>query len=136
MKNFSLPQALILIACIVAPIVAYKLLDSVVAGGITMTIGMVLNFVLGRGDPPSPPPGNPPSLTVIAGGAAGLIALLAIGSVSACSALKAFDEVNNPSDDQALSKCRAEGRASKQIYGDPDRAYKAYHDCTVDAGLR
>lgn len=56
MKNLTLPQALVLIACIAAPIAAYKLLGSVEAGGVVMAVGMIVNFLLGRDAPPPPPP--------------------------------------------------------------------------------
>lgn len=56
MKNISLPQALVLIACIAAPIAAYKLLGSPEAAGASMVVGMIVNFILGReGAPPAPP---------------------------------------------------------------------------------
>jgi hypothetical protein len=48
-KSITLPQALVLVACLVAPIVAYKLLGSAEAMGATAMVGMVINFLLGRG---------------------------------------------------------------------------------------
>lgn len=60
-----------------------------------------------------------------------------LGYASGCaSASKAFDDVNNPSDDVRLSECRKDARAEMQITGNADRAWKIYYDCTVDAGLR
>lgn len=59
MKNITLPQALVLIACIAAPVAAYKLLGSPEAAAIGMTVGMIVNFVLGRDN--SQPPADPPS---------------------------------------------------------------------------
>lgn len=58
MKNITLPQALVLIACIAAPVAAYKFLGSPEAAAIGMTVGMIVNFVLGRDStqPPAPPP--------------------------------------------------------------------------------
>lgn len=58
MKNITLPQALVLVVCIAAPIAAYKLLGSPEAAAASMIVGMVLNFVLGRESPPPPPPAN------------------------------------------------------------------------------
>lgn len=55
MKNITLPQALVLIACIAAPIAAYKLLGSAEAAGAGMIVGMVVNFLLGRDAGPPPP---------------------------------------------------------------------------------
>lgn len=51
MKNITLPQALILIACLAAPIAAYKLLGSAEAAAVLSSIGMILNFLLGRAAP-------------------------------------------------------------------------------------
>ena len=48
MKSISLPQALVLIACIAAPIAAYKLLGSPEAAAASMIVGMIVNFILGR----------------------------------------------------------------------------------------
>lgn len=48
MKNLTLPQALVLVACIAAPIAAYKLLGSPEAAAASMIVGMIVNFVLGR----------------------------------------------------------------------------------------
>ncbi len=56
MKNMTIPQALVLIACIAAPIAAYKLLGSPEAAAASMVVGMIVNFVLGRDDSGSPPP--------------------------------------------------------------------------------
>jgi hypothetical protein len=52
MRNLTLPQALVLIACIAAPIAAYKLLGSPEAAAAGMVVGMIVNFVLGRESPP------------------------------------------------------------------------------------
>lgn len=58
MKNISLPQALVLIACIAAPIAAYKLLGSPEAAAASMIVGMIVNFVLGRDSAPPAPPSS------------------------------------------------------------------------------
>jgi hypothetical protein len=55
-KNLTLPQALVLIACIAAPIAAYKLLGSPEAAAASMVVGMIVNFLLGRDSAPPPPP--------------------------------------------------------------------------------
>lgn len=67
MKNITLPQALVLIACIAAPVAAYKFLGSPEAAAIGMTVGMIVNFILGRDNrtPPSDPPADPPNLTLV-----------------------------------------------------------------------
>jgi hypothetical protein len=57
-KNISIPQALVLIACIAAPIAAYKLLGSPEAAAASMVVGMIANFLLGRDSAPPPPPPN------------------------------------------------------------------------------
>lgn len=49
MNQITLPQALVLIVCIIAPVVATKFLGSELAGGAIMTAGMIVNFLLGRG---------------------------------------------------------------------------------------
>ncbi len=49
--NITLPQALVLIACLAAPVAAYKLLGSPEAAAATAAVGMVVNFVLGRAAP-------------------------------------------------------------------------------------
>ncbi len=56
MKSITYQQALVLVACLAAPILAYKLLSSVEAAGATAMVGMIVNFLLGRGDPPQDPP--------------------------------------------------------------------------------
>lgn len=53
MKNITFPQAMVLLACIAAPIVAYKFLGSPEAAAATMAVGMVLNFLLGREPAPA-----------------------------------------------------------------------------------
>ncbi len=53
-KNLTLPQALVFIACLAAPIAAYKLLGSVEAGIVVGYVGMGINFLLGRGASPAP----------------------------------------------------------------------------------
>ncbi len=51
MKNISLAQALVLVACLAAPVAAYKLLGSAEAAAATAGVGMVVNFFLGRSAP-------------------------------------------------------------------------------------
>ncbi len=48
MKNLTVSQTVILLASIAAPIVAYKILGSPEAAAATMTVGLVVNFVIGR----------------------------------------------------------------------------------------
>lgn len=48
MKNITIQQALVLVACIAAPVVAYKLLASAEAAAAVAAVGMIVNFVLGR----------------------------------------------------------------------------------------
>ncbi len=48
MRSISFPQVLILLACIAAPIVAYKFLGSAEAAAATTGIGMIVTFLLGR----------------------------------------------------------------------------------------
>ncbi len=50
MKNITLPQVVILLACIAAPIVAYKFLGSTEAALATGPIGSIILFLLGRSD--------------------------------------------------------------------------------------
>jgi hypothetical protein len=86
MKNITLPQALVLLACIAAPIAAYKFLGSPEAAAASMVVGMILNFLLGR-DPPSGPGPNAPAtassgeLRVLSAGRAnGLMRVLGLAS--------------------------------------------------------
>ncbi len=53
-KNLTAAQALVLVACLAAPIVAFKLLGSSEAAAATAAVGTVLTFLLGRvaQDPP------------------------------------------------------------------------------------
>lgn len=53
MKNVSLAQALVLVACLAAPVVAFKVLGSSEAAAATAAVGMVINFLLGRSAPAS-----------------------------------------------------------------------------------
>lgn len=53
MKSVTPAQAIVLVACLAAPIVAYKLLGSAEAAAASMVVGMVVNFALGR-----PPKGD------------------------------------------------------------------------------
>ncbi len=48
MKNLTLAQAIVLVACLAAPVAAYALLDDVKAAAAVAAIGMVVNFMLGR----------------------------------------------------------------------------------------
>ena len=48
MKNITATQAIVLLACIAAPIVAYKFLGSPEAAAASMVVGMIMNFLLGR----------------------------------------------------------------------------------------
>lgn len=57
-------------------------------------------------------------------------------TAGACgSALQTWDDINNPSDDVALTRCRNEGRATLDG-GSKETAYATYVTCTKDAGLR
>lgn len=56
MKNIYV-QCVILVACIAAPIVAFKILGSTEAAAATAGIGMIVNFVLGRQSPTPPEAG-------------------------------------------------------------------------------
>lgn len=48
LKNVTLPEALVLIACIAATVIAYKLFDSTTAAAVVASVGMTVNFMLGR----------------------------------------------------------------------------------------
>ena len=59
MKNITGTQLIALLACLVAPIAAFKLLGSIEGAAATYGVGMVLTFLLGRPqDPPSDPPAS------------------------------------------------------------------------------
>jgi len=53
-RNITLPQALVLIACMALPVAAYKFLGPE-AAGVSAMAGMVLNFLVGRGAPETSP---------------------------------------------------------------------------------
>lgn len=48
MKSVSVTQAIVLVACLAAPVAAFKLLGSAEAAAATAAVGMVINFLLGR----------------------------------------------------------------------------------------
>ncbi len=56
MKSITPQQALVLIACLAAPIAAFKLLGSAEAAAATYAVGMIVNFLLGRDAPPAVKP--------------------------------------------------------------------------------
>jgi len=138
LRNVTLPQALILIACVAGTICAYKFLGEN-AGHATMIVSTILNFMAGRGDPPSPPKdGQGPDLKVIAGGAAGAMLLLC-----ACgAALPAIDDPELQDVAAKLAKCRGEARAFVQTSAEPQSretalaAYSVYNDCKKREGLQ
>lgn len=47
--NITWQQAAVLIACIAAPVAAYKFLGSPEAAAVVTTAGMIINFLIGRG---------------------------------------------------------------------------------------
>jgi len=101
-------------------------------------------FFLNRhDDPPPPDAGNGGTgLRVIAGGAA-VLALAVLGGLAGCGALApTVDSVNDPTVDEALSKCRGDARAAYHIANGPagegmkpEDAYAIYTACKKDAGL-
>jgi hypothetical protein len=54
MKNITIAQAIVLVACMAAPLAAYKLFGNEGAYAATIA-GMVLNFMLGRESAPVQP---------------------------------------------------------------------------------
>lgn len=56
MKNITTAQAIVLVACVAALVAAHKLFDSTVADGIVASVGMLINFLLGREEKPAPQP--------------------------------------------------------------------------------
>jgi hypothetical protein len=50
--------------------------------------------------------------------------------------LRSFDEINDPSDDEALRECRQQGRAALDAGRTPEEAFRVYERCTQDAGFR
>lgn len=70
-KNATPVEAIILIACIAAPIVTYKMFDSTTATVVVAAIGTMINFMLGRGGshaPPLPQPDTKPEFKALEGG--------------------------------------------------------------------
>lgn len=69
LKTITLPQVILLAACLAAPIAAYKLLGSTEAAGVTYSAGTILMFMLGRnGELPAPVAPAKPDLKVLEGG--------------------------------------------------------------------
>lgn len=54
-SNYTWSQVVVFVACLAAPIAAYKLLDSVEAAAALVVIGQAVNFMIGRTAPPSAP---------------------------------------------------------------------------------
>jgi len=123
--------AILLAAIILAHVFAPGAVGTIVSMATTIFAALFVQ----RRDDDVPPPGSPPALRVIAGGAAlALSAAMTFGRAVACSeGLKSIDEVNDPSDDVKLSKCRADARAEKQLTGNAERAWNVYLACTRDA---
>jgi hypothetical protein len=137
LRNITLPQALILIACVAGTICAYKFLGEN-AGHATMIVSMILNFMAGRPGGGSSGQGGGPDLKVIAGGAAGAMLLLC-----ACgAALPAVDDPELINLAAKLSKCRTEARAYAQTSADPQSretalaAYDVYQKCKEREGVK
>jgi hypothetical protein len=126
MKNITLPQALVLIACLAAPIAAYKLLDSAMAAGIVGSVGMLINFIMGRDDPPPPPAGPSDASKVI-----GFVAMLCL-CLAACFGMP---EAKDPRD-EALDDCIAKARADYYV-GEMsvEEALARFEACKRDAGI-
>lgn len=131
MKNLTWQQALVFVACLAAPVFAYKFLASPEAAGVAGLVGMVVNFMMGRssgGDPPSPPPPTPPTLPPIA---AAVIAALCL---AACSSLTPADYAQIGDNTTKIVNCQTVGRLC-QADGGTD-CYSKYDACMKDAGLR
>jgi hypothetical protein len=50
MKNVTPLQVIVFVACVAAPIAAYKILATADAAAALVFVGMVINFFLGRND--------------------------------------------------------------------------------------
>ncbi len=48
LQNLTVAQAIVLVACLAAPIAAFKLLGSSEAAAATAAVGTVVTFLLGR----------------------------------------------------------------------------------------
>jgi hypothetical protein len=135
MKNLSWPQLVVLLACVAAPIVAYKLLGSAEAAAASMVVGMVLNFLMGRSGPSDPPPpssgeGGPPVLKSITGGLAKFGLSLAFGAALA----SCYVEAKTPAE-RAREQCQIQARADVQTGMSADEAWLKYLECKRAAGL-
>ncbi len=121
-----------LVVLFAAIILAHLFVPTSAAAVVSMAVAAFAALFVNRKD--DDPPG-PPTLKVLAGGAAALA--LACAMVVGCGeGLKSIDEINNPSDDVKLSKCRGDARAEMLITGNKDKAWNIYLACTADAGLR
>ncbi len=126
MKNLTWPQVVILLACLAAPIVAYKLLDSVAAGAVLMGPGMIITFLLGRGEPP--PPAGPSDTAKTIGFVATLCLCL---SLAGC-----FEFLGPIEPSTALEKCRTDARAAYYVgEASVEEALAIYEACKKDAGI-
>ena len=48
LQNLTWQQAIVFVACLAAPVAAYKLLGTADAVAATTLVGMIVNFMLGR----------------------------------------------------------------------------------------
>ncbi len=132
MKSITLPQALVLVACLVAPIAAYKLLSSSVeAAGATAMVGMIINFLLGRDDKQDPPPpaAGPP------GPGTRSIGFIGAATLSLClGGCGTFLEAKDPT--SILEKCAGEARA-EYLVGEKtvEEAMAVFEACKKREGL-
>ncbi len=136
MKVFNIPvfQWLALMVCVASPIVAFKILGSAEGAAASMAAGMLLNFLLGRGEPPDPP-ASPPS-----GGASakviGFMGAAAMLCLAACMGpVTAIDDPELAAIGVKLSKCRSEARGAYQVGASAEEAMSAYEACKKREGL-
>lgn len=136
-RSITLPQALVLIACLAATVCTYKFV-SPDAANITGIVGMIISFMLGRGAPPPSGDGTAPNLKVIAGGAAALLFIIvcAAGPVLACAGvLAAADDAQIQDLGGQLADCRALGRQAG-LDGGTVAGEAAYEACKKEAGVQ
>jgi hypothetical protein len=118
--------AILLTAIIVANRYAPGAVATVVSMATTVFAAL---FVGPHDDDDGPPPGSPPVLRVIAGGAALALAVVACG-------LKGVGALQDPSDDEKLATCRADGRRAARTGSSAEEAWDQYLACMRDAGIR
>lgn len=120
MRNITWPQVALFLGSVALVLVAMKYVPGTGAN-LTAVMGLLINFMLGRDNPPSPP--SAPLLPVLfaVGGSWAFFGALACGA----SNLEAPKEIREHA--RKLEQCKAEGRDAGDFF--------AYEQCKKREGL-